>query len=143
MMMPPMSWMVGTFNDNFSFNCTTIDSANHNKSIKGNLKMPDDQLLNGGWVYRDGKVGRIVKADKRVFRDAKSVISAGIDLKFTDEHGRNFDMRGTLVASCPIAAWNNTWMVINLMRWECEGMVGYGDNQEAFWGDYMNTRGSL
>ena len=139
MPMPPMSWMVGTFNDNFSFNCTMFDHASGQPERNGQLVVPDDQALNGGWVYREGKLGRIVKASKRVTRGAGSTICVGIELKFTDEHGRNFDMRGTLKASCPISAWNNVWMVINLINWECDGLTGYGDNQEAFWGNYLNS----
>jgi hypothetical protein len=30
-------------------------------------------------------------------------------------------------------------MAINLMRWECDGLVGYGDSQEAFWGNFLNS----
>ena len=139
MPLPPMSWMVGTFSDDFSFNCTVFDHASGQPERNGKFVMPDDQALNGGWVYRDAKVGRIVTAHKRVTRGAGSTVCAGIDLQFTDEHGREFKMKATLSASCPIQPWNNTWMVINLMRWECDGLVGHGDNQEAFWGTYLNS----
>ena len=139
MPLPPTSWMVGTFSDDFSFNCTVFDHASGQPERNGQMVMADDQALNGGWVYRNGKVGRIVHATKRVYRGAGSTVCSGIDLEFTDEHGREFKMKGTLNSSCPISAWNNVWMVINLMRWECDGLVGYGDNQEAFWGHYLTS----
>jgi hypothetical protein len=52
-------------------------------------------------------------------------------------------MRGTVVAACPFPAWINMCAVINLMRWECDGLVGYGDNQESFWNDYLNSPGTV
>ena len=143
MPMPPMSWMVGTFSLDFAFNCTVFDQARNNPLLKGSMALPIDKTLSGGWVYRNGKVGRIVQADKRVIRGPKSLAVSGVELTFSDEHGRKFDMRGSLVASCPIFAWNNVTMVINLMRWECDGLVSYSDMQEAFWGDYhqlLNAR---
>lgn len=141
MPMPPLSWMVGTFDSSFSFNCTMFDQACHDSLLQGSkLALDDDKALTGGWVYRDGKVGRVVRATKRVTRGPQSTVCAAIELRLTDEHGRDFDLRATVVASCPIQPWNNAWMVMNLMRWECDGRVGYGDCQEAFWGDYLHLR---
>jgi len=137
--MPPMSWMVGTFNDGFSFNCTTFDQSSHNPLLKGQLEMPDNRSLNGGWVWRDGKLGRIVTADKRVARGPGGLVAASAELRFIDEHGRAFNMLGSLLASCPIQAWTNSWSTINLMSWECDGMKGYGDHQEMFLNDYLNA----
>lgn len=139
MPVPPMSWMVGTFNDDFSFNCTMFDHVSGQPERNGQMVMADDQALNGGWVHRDGKLGRIVKGSKRVMRGAGSYVTSGIDLQFSDEHGREFKMKATLNCACPLSAWNNVWMMVNLMRWECDGMVGYGDHQEAFWGNYANS----
>ncbi len=35
-------------------------------------------------------------------------------------------------------AWQNIDIHINLMRWECEGMVAYGHCQEGSWTDYFH-----
>ena len=141
MPVPPTSWMVCAFNDSFSFNCTVFDQSRNNPFITPAQAstMPDDKTLIGGWVWKDGKVGGLVQADKRVLRDPATQISTGIELRFVDEHDRTFDLRGTAIASCPIQPWHNAFMRINLMRWECDGMVGYGDNQEAFWADYLHS----
>jgi hypothetical protein len=139
MPLPPMSWMVGTFSDTFSFNCTMLDHASGQPERNGEGVVPDAQALNGGWVYRDGKLGRIVNATKRVTRGAGSTICAGLTLDFTDEHGRAFALRASLIASCPLQGWHNVWQVVNLMRWECDGHVGYGDCQEAFWNGFLNA----
>ena len=49
-------------------------------------------------------------------------------------------MTGSLLASCPISSWINMVAVINLMRWDCDGISGYGDNQEGFWNPFLNSR---
>jgi hypothetical protein len=136
----PMSWMVGTFNDSFSFNCNMLDHASGQPERNGEDVAADHEALKSGWVHRNGQRGRIVRATKRVYRAAGSTISSGIELQFSDEHGRDFDMRATLVSSCPIQLWPNVWAVVNLMRWECDGLVAYGDNQEVFWNAYLTSR---
>jgi hypothetical protein len=140
--MPPVSWMVCTFNDNFSFNCTMFDQARNNPLLPSSLSsaMPDDKTLVGGWVIHDGKVGGLVKAEKRVTRAPGTMISTGIDLSFVDEHDREFTMRASAIASCPQQPTHNVLVRINLMRWECNGLVGYGDNQENFWSDYLHAQ---
>jgi len=137
MPLPPSTWNVGTFSDDFSFNCAIIDSAKNNPLLTGDLVLPEEDLLTGGWVYRDGKLGRIVKANKKCTRVPHSLETTSVELQFTDEHGREFDMKGTLIASAPIQTWINVMMRVNLMSWECDGQTGYGDLQEAFWGDYL------
>jgi hypothetical protein len=140
MRIPPMSWMCGTFSRQFSFNCTMFDHVSGQPERNGEFVLPDDQALNAGWVYRDGTLGRVVKAFKRAIRGAGSTICDAIELRFTDDHGREFDMRATLNAYCTISLWNNAVFGPNLMRWECDGLVGYGDNQEGFWGDFLNSQ---
>lgn len=143
MPMPPMSWMCATFSETFSFNCTMFDQAKYNPTIKPHLAMPDDKVLNSGWVWRDGKLGQIVAGEKRLARGPGQTIPSNIHLWFKDEHDREFDVHGSLLASCPIQPWNNTWMVINLFQWECDGMSGHGDVQEGFWCDYLHSRGRV
>jgi hypothetical protein len=136
---PPVTWMTGTFNDDFSFNCNAFDHASGQPERNGEWVMPDERGLNSGWIYRDGQLGRVVKATKRATRAASSTVCSAVDLELTDEHGRTIHARGTGLTSCPIQTWGNVWMVINLMRWECEGLVGYGDCQDVFWNGYLNS----
>ena len=143
MLRPPYSWMCATFSESFSFNCSVFDLAKYNPSIRPELEVPEENSLTGGWIWRDGQLGRIVKAEKRAARGPGQTVPSTVDLWFEDEHGREIEARGTLVASCPAQPWNNTWMVINLFRWECDGQAGHGDVQEAFWGDYLHTRGPV
>lgn len=138
MPMPPVSWMTGVFSKDFSFNCTVFDQVSGNPELSGQFALPEEKTLTGGWINRDGKVGRIVRAKKRVTRAPGSLIPLAIAFEASDEFGRNVHAHGTLIASCPWQTWGNVNMGISLMRWECEGLVTYGDCQEAMWNDYYN-----
>jgi len=140
MELSPCSWITGVFNEDFAFGMTVFDHASKNP---GPLALPDDKAMMYGWVYRDGKLGRVVKASKRAIRQPRSTKCAGLELQFTDDHGREFNMSSTLVASCPNTNWQNLFIVINLMRWDCDGLIGYGDNQEGFWTSYLNSESFL
>jgi hypothetical protein len=136
--MPPASWMTGVFNRDFSFNCNVFDQASGNPELTGSFALPEAQTLAGGWLFRSGKLGRIVRVRKRVARAPESLISNEIEFDAVDEFDRRLQVRGTLVASCPWQAWGNFNASINLMRWESEGQVAYGDCQEPLWNDYCN-----
>lgn len=137
--LPPQSWCTSVFPDGTSINCNIMDHASGNPELKGTpFEVPDEQALKGGWVYKDGKVSCIVKATKRVARAPDTCLPVGVELDVTDDLGRSFHMSGRLMASCPWETWANVNMNISLMRWEWNGMVAYGDCQEANWGDYLN-----
>jgi hypothetical protein len=137
--LPPMSWVTGTFNDNFSFNCNMLDCVEGNPELKGTpFALTADKALNAGWLYRDGKVGNIVRATKRVGRAPGTFLPITLDFEATDDLDRTFRVQGKLVSSLMQTAWQNIDIHINLMRWECEGMVAYGDCQEGSWTDYFH-----
>lgn len=142
MPLPPLSWMTGVFNENFSFNCNVLDQYEENPELKGRFEMPREKTLNGGWVMRDGIPSRIVNAKKRVTREPISCLPLGIELEFSDESGRVTRMRGELQASCPWQVWPNMVFMVCQMRWECDGMVTYGECQEAYWNDYLVHMGA-
>jgi hypothetical protein len=136
--MPPASWMTGVFSEDFAFNCNIFDQASGNPELTGRLALPDERTLAGGWLYRDGKLSRFVRARKRVVRRPVSLLPDEIEFEATDDLARRIAVRGTLIASCPWQAWGNFNANINLMRWECEGLVAHGDCQEPLWNDYCN-----
>ena len=136
---PPMSWMTGVFDDEYAFNCSVFDQIEGNPELPAEMVLPHDRTLIAGWIRRDGEVGRIVEATKQVTRDPVNRRALGVNFQARDDLGRELDVRGTLVASCPWQTWHNTIIFIVLMRWECDGKVAYGDLQEAHWGDYHNA----
>lgn len=144
MSVPPGSWTNAVFNKDFSFNVNVLDQASGNPELIGTpLALSDDEALTGGWIYRDGKVGRIVSAKKCVARAPVSRIPMKIELELTDEFGRNLHAHGSLIASCPWLAWGNLNSDISLIRWECEGMIAYGDCQSGAFNDYYNLMAGL
>lgn len=136
---PPLSWVTGVFSENFMFNCTIMDHAGGNPDLAEPFQLTAEQALNSGWLYRDGKLGRITKAHKSLRRDRDTLRPQDIELTLADEHGRNIQLRGTLVASCPWQAWPNMNLTDGLVRWECEGLTTYGTWQDGIWNDFAFT----
>jgi hypothetical protein len=135
---PASSWMTGVFSPDFSFNCTIFDHVSGNPELTGQFALPEEKALTSGWIYRNEKVGRIVKAKKRVAREPVSLLPSTIEFEAMDEFDRSIHVRGTLIASCPWQAWGNLHVNISLMRWECEGLIAHGDCQGAMWNDYYH-----
>ncbi|MFT3666923.1 hypothetical protein [Piscinibacter sp.] len=137
--MPPMSWMQAVFDDDFAFTCTAFDQASRSPELVGTLGLPEERTLTGGWIWRDGRVGRLLRADKRVVRDARTRQATGVELALGDEFGRSLRATGRAVASMAhYAPWHNIYAPLALMRWDCEGRVAHGDYQEGIWNDYLN-----
>lgn len=141
MPLSPVSWMTGVFNEDFAFNCNVLDQHEENPELKGWFEWPREKTLNGGWIKRNGVLSRIVSARKRVERDPASRYPMKVELEFTDEAGRSTAMTGTMQAACPWQVWPNMMFIVTQMRWECDGLVAYGDCQEAYWNDYLNHVG--
>ena len=137
--LPGASWMQGVFNERFAFSCNMFDQADSSHELAGTaLALPAERTLNGGWIYRDGTVGRLVSGTKRIEREPESRMPRKVELRITDEFGRQLEIRGTSIASTAWMPWSNIFMPITLMRWECEGLIAHGDCQEGVWNDYLN-----
>jgi hypothetical protein len=137
---PPISWMQAVFNSDFAINCTMFDQASSSPELRGTLALPDDKTLNSGWIYRDGKVGRVVSARKRVARVPENHRVIYAEIEVTDDLGRTVNTHGRSIASVLYSPWHNIYAPMALMRWECEGLVAYGDYQEGVWNDYLNLK---
>jgi hypothetical protein len=142
MPLPPGSWMTGVFNKDFSFNCNIIEQSDQNTELKGRFDVPPENSVTGGWIQRDGKLGHVVSGTKRTTgRDPNTYLPRTIEFEINDNLGRSIQVRGTLLAACPWAVWPNIYFPVCLARWECDGMVAYGDFQEGLWNDYANFMG--
>ncbi|CAM2169577.1 conserved hypothetical protein [Paraburkholderia sacchari] len=136
--LPAMSWMQGVFNENFAFNCNLFD-AGDSPELKGTpLSMPADRALNGGWLWRDGQLSRLVSGKKWIVRRPDDKLPCAVEFVATDELARTIHVKGKAVASTAWMPWSNVFMPIVLMRWECEGSIAYGDLQEGVWNDFLN-----
>ena len=136
---PAVSWMVGVFSPDFAFSATIFDQQETSLELVGaGIARPIDKTVNGGWVYRDGKLGRVVKAKKRIARVPPMYIPQSIELEITDDLDRSFQLRGTSCASTLWQTWVNMTLPIVQMRWECDGMIAYGECQEGNYNDHYN-----
>jgi hypothetical protein len=135
---PTGSWMMGVFNEDFAFGASVFDQKDTALELRGELARPIEKTLVGGWLHRDGRVGRVITAHKRIIRDPKTFLAQYVELAMTDEHGRSIQVRGTSTASTIWQTWANMVLPICQMRWECDGLVAYGECQEGNSNDHFN-----
>lgn len=138
---PPITWMSGAFGDDFSFCCSAFDHPDRDPEWKGMFDLPKERVLSGGFVWRDGELRSIVGCEKRTVHSPTMLFPERIDMRLTDSKGDACEITGRPIAVAPISTWHNVWTAVCLMRWECEGFVGYGDAQDIQWTDYIH--GSL
>lgn len=136
---PPVAWMTGAFGDDFIFNCNLMDHAGSNPQVQPPFEISPEKALNGGWVWRGGKLLRVTAARKTVKRDDQMFRPRSIALHMTLEDGSEITANGTMVASCPYATWPNIMAHISLIRWDVDGRIGYGDEQDVIWNDFAVT----
>lgn len=86
--------------------------------------------LNVGWLLRDGQFERLDRTTSRMrnFRDPLTGWSAHMQVELTDVTGRTMEAEGFTVSHmCEHGAGSNA-----LMRWEYEGMIGWGEDQDGW-----------
>lgn len=86
--------------------------------------------LNVGWLLKDGRFERLDKTQSRMknFRDPNTGWSAHMLCELVDRSGRTMEAEGFAVSHmCEGATGANA-----LMRWEFEGKVGWGEDQDGW-----------
>jgi hypothetical protein len=134
---PPLAWMNCGFSETLCFCCTAFDDPRKNPSWAGVLSVPGDNPLRSGWIYRDGVASDVVAASKTCTRKPGVTYPDKVELTITDRLGRTLEITGQSMTGVNWAFWSNCDSNICLMRWECEGQVGYGDYQEFMWTEYI------
>lgn len=134
---PPMDWMTGVFDDDFTFGCTAYDHPDLNPDWKGHLEVPGGDPSKGGWIYRDGTLVPVVTTRKRMHHDYRTMMPTMVEMVLTDATGRDYDIRGEVTAANRYGLWPNVDAWLCLVRWECGGQVCHGDLQEVQWHDYV------
>ncbi len=86
--------------------------------------------MNNGWLLRDGVFGHIDKTRSRSknYRDPKTGWSMFMEVDAWDNLGRNMKAEGYCVSHmCEHGEGSNA-----LMRWEIDGKVGWGEDQDSW-----------
>ncbi len=91
--------------------------------------------MNMGWLLKDGVFERLDKSKSvmRNFRDPATGWSAHMEVDMTDVTGRTMQAEGFTVSHmCENAAGSNA-----LMRWEYDGRIGWGEDQDGWRPDHF------
>ena len=135
----PIQWSVGVVDrGNIAFNLLTSDDPRHRPEWRGIYDIPADKMLRDGWIWIDGGLRRIARASQSTDRDAgNNQCPTAFTTTFVDDRGADYILKGSVVATCPWGVWPNLFSSFNLVRWDLNGHVGYGDEQETFWSDFL------
>ena len=91
--------------------------------------------MNMGWLLREGVFHRLDKTRSRMrnYRDPRTGWSAHMEVDLTDMAGRTMQAEGFTVSHmCENAAGSNA-----LMRWEYDGQIGWGEDQDGWRVDHF------
>jgi hypothetical protein len=91
--------------------------------------------MNVGWLLQDGVFAHLDKTRSRMrnFRDPRTGWSAHMQVEISDVTGRSMDAEGfALSYMCEAGAGANA-----LMRWEYDGQVGWGEDQDGWRVDHF------
>lgn len=134
MPVPPFDWLTLTIGGDLAMNLALFDDL----SVLGNpggALQPPPQLLQDGWVWRDGEFFRIVSATKRTERSADILRPLRHQITATDDRGRLYKIAGEAVGACNWNGWPNMLWHQCLTRWSCNGEEAWGETQEVQWHD--------
>ena len=137
--MPPLTWIAGTFNDRFAFHVMAYDSIEHRPEwLRAYPLQPGENLL-WGYIYHDGKLIGVTETEKRTVFDEDGITPTAYQLKITDAEGGIWQIKGQPIAMAPTSTWQNLMVLVSLNRWECNGLTGYGDAQEVLYGHHIRN----
>jgi hypothetical protein len=85
--------------------------------------------MTAGWLLRDGVFGHIDSTKSRMknFRHPQTGLSSHMVVEAHDDRGRRMDAEGFVVSRS--SDFNGSTC---LMRWEFDGRVGYGEDQDRW-----------
>jgi hypothetical protein len=134
---PPYTWMTGRFPSGMMWNANGHDDPKRRPDWLKAYKVSPKDIFKDGWIYRDGEMLRVDRFSKITTRDPRTRRPRRHDIEMTDTQGREYRIRGEIIASTPWGGWFNMNCYICSTRWTWGKEIGYGDTQEVCWGDYF------
>jgi hypothetical protein len=134
---PPYTWMTGRFPSGIMWCANGHDDPARRPEWIREYKIDPGGVFKDGWIYRDGEARRIAHFSKITKRDPRTRRPMRHDIDLTDDTGRNYHIRGEVIASTPWGGWFNMNCYVCVTRWTLGKEIGYGDTQEVSWGDYI------
>ena len=92
--------------------------------------------MNMGWLLKDGRFTRLDKTRSRMrnYRDVMTGWSQHMEVHLADVEGRTMEAEGFAVSHmCENGTGANA-----LMRWEFDGKIGWGEDQDGWRSDHFN-----
>ena len=86
-----------------------------------------------GYMRKAGRNRGIVELQYLSHRAADGITPTAFDVVIRDSDGDTHKIKGTVEANLPFVSWPNALSWLLLVRWECDGRVGYGNSQEVMW----------
>jgi hypothetical protein len=91
--------------------------------------------MNMGWLLKDGRFSRLDKTRSRMknYRDPATGLSAHMEVLAVDRDGRSMEAEGFAVSHMAEGGTGSN----ALMRWEMEGQIGWGEDQDGWRQDHF------
>lgn len=138
--LPANDWIVGIKDETLSFNCSGYEHPDLDPDWKGHFTVEPDQVLMGGWIWKDGEASFLKSSRNRITRNPATLHPVYAELDIVDNLDRRLKLKGTVTASAPIYAFLHQRGILALTRWETEdGDTFWGEIQDGQYTDYVNA----
>lgn len=134
---PPYDWLTLATADGLAINLSLFDDLRVLGPVNG-IGVPA-QVLQDGWVQRDGQALRVVEVSKRSERDPHTLAPTRHLLRAVDEAGGVWELDGEVVAGSNWNGWPNMIWHQGLLRWTCNGRPAWGESQEVHWQPFVSA----
>ena len=134
---PSNSWAVGTFDADFAFVAVGTDSPATTPIWSDHYTESMAKPLTFGWMIHNGQRSPVTECRKRIEYDRSTLMCRSVEMELVTASGERFDLKGTATAGTPLPLWPNIRVPVSLIRWECNGRVGWGELQDAQWSDFI------
>ncbi|MEM7019560.1 MAG: hypothetical protein AAF512_19770 [Pseudomonadota bacterium] len=136
---PPLDWMTGIFNRDFAFHVLSYEDPQRNPAwISRYGNQASAKPFVWGYVFREGGILPVSTCSSLVTRESDRLTPRVVDMYFEDSMGHQYNMRGYVNARMPWQTWQNMNVYFCQMRWECEGLIGWGDLQDIQNNDFVH-----
>lgn len=117
-----LSWMHAHFSRDFAVHCIFDFDLGESPDAPTPLTLTHGYVLDHGRVYG-------LKAGEGVSRRTGFYVDR-VELTVTDTADRTWELEGTSLTAFPWLAWPGTVGHNSLLRWTCDGQVGFGEDMD-------------
>jgi hypothetical protein len=110
--------------------CHAVSSAQNGFLVITDPTAGADRILSG-YRVRDGELGHFVSGERLVERNELGH-PVRVALRGMDDRGRGFEALGQVKNRIGFLASTGIYNLISLTRWEYDGVVGHGEDQDLF-----------